>query len=265
MRLKINLASLAAILSLLLAAGGTGFARFAPAPDARRDLTVSAAISLKDVLNEAAQLYRAERPDTEIHFNLGASGTLQQQIEQGAPVDVFISASENQMDSLESKGLLLAGTRRGLLRNSIVLIVPKGKTGIASFEDLAKPEVKVISIGEPQTVPAGKYAQEVLTHFHLYDELKPKLVLGKDVRQVLTYVITGNVDAGIVYATDAKTTGEVSIVATAPEESHAPVIYPIAILKSAKQPDEAKRFLQFLSGAKAQGIFEKYGFQSAAK
>lgn len=265
MRLKINHAALAAILALLLGAGGTGFARFAPAPQPKRDLTVSAAISLKDVLNAAAQLYRVERPGTEIHFNLGASGTLRRQIEQGAPVDVFISASEDQMNSLESKGLLLAGTRRDLLKNSIVLIVPKGKTGIASFEDLAKPEVKVISIGEPQTVPAGKYAQEVLTHFHLYDELKPKLVLGKDVRQVLTYVITGNVDAGIVYATDAKTTSDVSIVATAPADSHAPVIYPIAILQGAKDPDEAKRFLDFLAGATAQGVFEKYGFEPAEK
>ncbi len=265
MRLKIIQASLAAILVLLLGAGATALARLAPAPEPRRDLTVSAAISLKDVLNEAAQLYRAERPDTEIHFNLGASGTLQRQIEQGAPVDVFISASEDQMNSLESQGLLLSGTRRDLLKNSIVLIVPKGKTGITSFQDLAKPEVKAIAIGEPQTVPAGKYAQEVLTHFHLYDQLKPKYVLGKDVRQVLTYVITGNADAGIVYATDAKTSDMVSVVATAPVDSHSPVIYPVAILKGSKEPDEAKRFLEFLAGTKAQGTFDKYGFAPAAK
>jgi molybdate transport system substrate-binding protein len=264
MRLKISEAFLAAMLAALLAAS-VGFARLAPAPEPRRDLTVSAAISLKDVLNAAAQLYRAERPDTEIHFNLGASGTLQRQIEQGAPVDVFISASEDQMNSLESQGLLLSGTRRDLLKNSIVLIVPKGKTGITSFDDLAKPQVKMIAIGQPQTVPAGKYAQEVLTHFHLYDQLKPKYVLGKDVRQVLTYVITANADAGIVYATDAKTTGEVSVVATAPEDSHSPVIYPVAILKNSKQPDEAKHFLEFLAAAKAQAIFEKYGFQPAVK
>ena len=123
----------------------------------------------------------------------------------------------------------------------------------------------MIAIGEPQTVPAGKYAQEVLTHFHLYDQLKPKCVLGKDVRQVLTYVITGNADAGIVYATDAKTTRAVSVAATAPEDSHSPVIYPVAILKGSKEPDEAKHFLEFLAGTKAQGIFEKYGFEPAAK
>jgi molybdate transport system substrate-binding protein len=264
MRLKIIQASLAATLAALLAAS-VGFARLRDTQEPQQELTVSAAISLKDVLDKVAQRYRVERPDTVIHFNLGASGTLQRQIEQGAPVDVFISASEDQMNSLELKGLLLPGTRRDLVKNAVVLIVPKGKTGISSIQDLVQPEVKVIAIGEPQTVPAGKYAQEVLTHFHLYDQLKPKFVLGKDVRQVLTYVITGNADAGIVYATDAMTTREVTVVATAPEDSHSPVIYPVAILKNSKEADEAKRFLDFLTGTKAQDVFQKYGFQLAGK
>jgi molybdate transport system substrate-binding protein len=264
MRLKIIQASLAAILAALLATS-VGFARFRYTQEPQQELTVSAAISLKDVLDKVAQLYRSDWPDTVIHFNLGASGTLQRQIEQGAPVDIFISASEDQMNSLESKGLLLPGTRRDLVKNAVVLIVPKGKTGIASFQDLARPEVKVIAIGEPQTVPAGKYAQEVLTHFHLYEQLKPKFVLGNDVRQVLTYVSTGNADAGIVYATDAMTTQEVSVAATAAEDSHSPVIYPVAILKSSKQVDASKRFLDFLARTKAQGIFEKYGFEPAGK
>ena len=164
MRLKIIQASLAALLAALLVASG-GFARLRYTQAPQQELTVSAAISLKEVLDKVAQLYRVERPGTVIHFNLGASGTLQRQIEQGAPVDIFISASEDQMDSLASKGLLLAGTRRDLVKNAVVLIVPKGKTGISSVQDLTRPEVKVIAIGEPQTVPAGKYAQEVLTHF----------------------------------------------------------------------------------------------------
>jgi molybdate transport system substrate-binding protein len=251
--------ALAAIVAVLLVGCG-GVARPHATP-----ITVSAAISLKDVLDEIAQLYRAQTPDTMIHFNLGASGTLERQIEEGAPVDVFISASEDQMNSLESKGLLLPGTRRDLVRNAVVLIVPKGKTGIASFEDLARPEMKHIAIGEPKTVPAGRYAQEVLTHFHLYEQLKPKFVLTSDVRQVLTYVSTGNVDAGIAYATDAQTSAEVSIVTTAPEDSHSPVIYPVATLKSSKESAEAKRFLDFLSGEKAQRVFEKYGFKPAGK
>lgn len=264
MRLKIIQASLATILAALLAAS-VGFARFRYTQEPQQELTVSAAISLKDALDKVAQAYRADRSDTVIHFNLGASGTLQRQIEQGAPVDIFISASEDQMNSLESKGLLLPGTRRDLVKNTVVLIVPKGKTGISSFQDLARPEVKVIAVGEPQTVPAGKYAQEVLTHFHLYEQSKPKFVLGNDVRQVLTYVSTGNADAGIVYATDAMTTQEVTVVATAPEDSHSPVIYPVAILKSSKEADEAKRFLDFLAGTKAKDVFEKYGFEPAGK
>jgi molybdate transport system substrate-binding protein len=264
MRLKIIQASLAAVLAALLAASA-GFARLRYTQEPQQELTVSAAISLKDALDKVAQLYRAERPNTVTHFNLGASGTLQRQIEQGAPVDIFISASEDQMNSLESEGLLLAGTRKDLVKNAVVLIVPKGKTGIASFQDLARPEVKVIAIGEPQTVPAGKYAQEVLTHYHLYESLKPKLVLGNDVRQVLTYVITGNADAGIVYATDVMTTQKVTIAATAPEDSHSPVVYPVAVLKSSKEADEAKRFLDFLNGEKAKDVFEQYGFKPAGK
>jgi molybdate transport system substrate-binding protein len=264
MRLKIIQASLAAILAALLAAS-MGFTRLRYTQEPQQELTLSAAISLKEALDKVAQSYRADRPDTVIHFNLGASGTLQRQIEQGAPIDIFISASEDQMNSLESKGLLLPGTRRDLVKNTVVLIVPKGQTGISSFQDLARPEVKVIAVGEPQTVPAGKYAQEALMHFHLYDQLKPKFVLGKDVRQVLTYVITGNADAGIVYATDAMTTQEVTVVATAPEDSHSPVIYPVAILKSSKEADEAKRFLDFLAGTKAKEVFEKYGFEPAGK
>jgi molybdate transport system substrate-binding protein len=256
--------ALASVVAFLLV-GSAGVARPHATPVPQKEITVAAAISLKDVLDEIAQLYRADTPDTVIHFNLGASGTLQRQIEEGAPVDVFISASEDQMNSLESKGLLLPDTRRDLVRNTVVLIVPKGKTGIASFQDLTRPDVKRIAIGEPKTVPAGKYAQEVLTHFHLYEQLKPKFVLASDVRQVLTYVSTGNVDAGIVYVTDAQTSPEVSVVTTAPEDSHSAVIYPVAILKSSKESGEAKHFEDFLAGEKAQVVFEKYGFKPAGK
>ena len=226
----------------------------------RAELTISAAISLKDPLDEMAHLYGTEQPGTAIRFNLGSSGTLQRQIEQGAPVDVFISASPKEMDSLESNGLLLPGTRRNLVKSSVVLIVPTGNAGISSFQDLAKPEAKVIAIGDPQSVPAGKYAQEVLTHFGLFDQLKPKFVFAKDVRQVLTYVETGNADAGIVYATDARTSKSVSIVATAPEDSHSPVIYPVAVIKGSKNATGAKSFIDFLLSPKAHAVFKKYGF-----
>ena len=224
------------------------------------DLTISAAISLKDSLDEITRLYHAESPDVTVHANYGASGTLQRQIEEGAPVDIFVSASPNQMDALEAKGLVLAGTRRNLVENTVVLIVPKGKTNVAGFADLTHSDVKNVAIGEPRTVPAGKYAQETLTHLGLYDQLKRKFVLAKDVRQVLTFVATGDADAGIVYATDAKISDQVTVVATAPEDSHSPVIYPAAILKSSKNPDAAKALLDFFAGAKAREVFEKYGF-----
>ncbi len=229
------------------------------------EVTVSAAISLKDVLDEISGLYRTENPGVAIHFNLGASGTLQRQIEQGAPVDLFISASSNQMDSLASHALILADTRKDLVKGSIVLIAPEGRASIAGFQDLVRPEVKVIAIGDPQTVPAGKYAQEVLTHFGLYDKLKPKFVLAKDVRQVLTYVETGNADAGIVYLTDARTSSRVSVITTAPEDSHSPVVYPVAIIAGSKNVAAAKAFEEFLLGPKASTIFKKYGFVPAAR
>jgi molybdate transport system substrate-binding protein len=229
----------------------------------KQDLTISAAISLKEALDEIQIPFQTYHPDTTLHFNLSGSGTLQRQIEQGAPVDVFISASPKEMDSLEAKGLILAGTRRDLAKNRVVLVVPSGESGIKSFQDLTRAEIKFIAVGEPQTVPAGKYAQEVLTHFGIYDDLKSKLVLAKDVRQVLTYVATGNADAGIVYATDAQTTTRVKVAAIAPEESHSPVIYPAAVIKSSKNPSAAKEFIEFLLGARARAVFDKYGFTPA--
>jgi len=224
------------------------------------EVTVSAAISLKDALDEISHLYSTQHPGAELHFNLGGSGTLQRQIEQGAPVDIFISASPKEMDSLQSQGLLLPNTRKNLARNSVVLIVPAGSTSISSFQDLTKAAVKTVAVGEPQTVPAGKYAHEVLTHFGIYDQLKQKLVLAKDVRQVLTYVETGNADAGIVYATDAKISKKVIVVATAPEDSHSPVVYPAAVIKNSKNAAAAKTFLDFLASEKARTVFQKYGF-----
>lgn len=229
---------------------------------AKIDLTISAAISLKDAIDENIHLYHARAPEVEIHANYGASGTLQRQVEEGAPVDIFVSASADQMNALETEGLILAGTREELARNSVVLITPKGAHEIRGFADLTGPGVKTIAIGEPQTVPAGKYAQEVLTHIGIYDAVMPKLVLAKDVRQVLTYVATGNADAGIVYATDARISSQVVVVATAPAGSHDPVVYPAAIVKSSRDAAAAKAFLEFLAGPSGRAVFKKYGFGS---
>lgn len=251
-------------LQLLLFAPGRSLAGGQP-QTAKVDLTVSAAISLTNALDEAKQLYASENPGVTIAINYGASGTLQLQIEQGAPVDVFISAAPKQMDALEAKSLLLEGTRKDLLRNEVVLIVPKDSTaGISSFQDLTRPNVKQVALGEPTTVPAGQYAKEVLMNLGIYDAVSAKAILAKDVRQVLTYVETGNVDAGIVYSTDALSSSEVKVVAWAPEKSHAPVVYPVAVIRDSKNPSAAKQFAAFLSSPRAAAIFQKYGFVLAS-
>lgn len=228
-------------------------------------LTVSAAASLKDALQAIQPLYGQQQPQVQLTYNFGASGSLQRQIEQGAPVDVFISAAAKQMDALQQNGLLVDSTRQNLLKNQVVLIVPKDADAVTGFQDLVSDRVKKVAIGEPQSVPAGKYAQEVLTSFKIFQLLQPKLVFGKDVRQVLSYVETGNVDAGIVYKTDGKRSNQVKMVATAPETSHSPVLYAIAVVKASKNTAAAKEFVQFLSGSAAGAVFEKSGFLKPAQ
>jgi len=248
-------------LRFLLCAPLLGFIAPIPAQNTKVELTASAAISLKDALDEIKQAYEQANPGVTIATNYGASGTLQLQIEQGAPVDVYISAAPKQMDALASKGLLLEGTRKNLLRNEVVLIVPKdSSTRISSFQDLTGANVKQVALGEPTVVPAGQYAKEVLTKLGIYDAVNAKAVLAKDVRQVLTYVETGNVDAGIVYKTDALSSSKVRIVAEAPADSHAPVLYPVAVIKDSKNPAAAKQFEDFLASPKGTEIFRKYGF-----
>jgi molybdate transport system substrate-binding protein len=253
------------ILLALVLLAGSGLAGRASAQATKVELTVSAAISLKDALDEAKQLYTADNPNVSVAINYGASGTLQLQIEQGAPVDIFLSAATKQMDALDTKGLLLEGTRKNLLLNEVVLIVPKDSSlNISSFQDLTHPNVKQIALGEPATVPAGQYAKDVLTSLGIYDAVNAKAILGKDVRQVLTYVETGNVDAGIVYSTDAQSSSKVKVVATAPAKSHAPVVYPVAVIKDSKNAAAARRFVDFLSGPHGRAVFQKYGFGLAS-
>ena len=226
----------------------------------RTPLTVSAAISLTNALQEIKTLHQRSNPNINITYNFGASGALQQQIEQGAPVDVFFSAATKQMDALQQKNLLFPETRRNLLNNRLVLITPRNAPALNSFRNLTGSEVRRIAIGEPKSVPAGQYAQEVLTNLKIFDSLKSKLVYGNNVRQVLTYVETGNVDAGIVYITDAKESQSVRVGATAQENLHSPIVYPVAVLKDSKNAAAAREFVQFLSSTQARTVFEKYGF-----
>ncbi|MGL5875354.1 MAG: molybdate ABC transporter substrate-binding protein [Xenococcaceae cyanobacterium] len=235
---------------------------FSPSAQAENNasLTVSAAASLKDALGEIQQLDRQKKASVRISYNFGSSGSLQQQIEQGAPVDIFISAAAKQMNALEKKNLLLPDTRQDLLTNQMVLITTKEHLDINKVEDLANSSVNRIALGEPKSVPAGQYAEEILNFYKISDRVRPKLIYAKDVRQVLSYVETGNVDAGFVYLSDAKQSKKIRIASTAPKESHRPIAYPIAVLKDSKNPQAAEEFIKFLATPQVKKIFEQYGF-----
>jgi molybdate transport system substrate-binding protein len=227
-------------------------------------LTVSVAASLQAAMERLGPAFEDAHPGTKLSFNFGGSGMLEQQIEQGAPADVFLSAASKQMDQLAAKGLILNDTRRDLLRNQVVLIAGPADPGLHSFADLAQHSVKLIALGDPASVPAGEYGQQVLESLGLWQAVQGKLVLAKDVRQVLTYVETGNANAGIVYATDARLSDKVRVVATAPESSHAPVVYPVAVLKNSRNIAAARAFIQFLEGGRANEVFAGLGFLAAS-
>ncbi len=224
------------------------------------ELTVAAASSLKDALEEIKTAYQESNKNVKLTFSFGASGTLQQQIENGADVDVFISAAVKQMDALEEKGLIIQETRKNFLENQVVLIVPKDSALNIDFKDLASEKVKQIGLGEPKGVPVGQYAEEVLTNLDILKQVKEKAVYGNNVKEVLTWVETGNVDAGIVYLTDANISDKVKVAAAAPEGSHKPIYYPATVIKGSRNPEQAKGFTEFLYGSEAKAVFEKYGF-----
>lgn len=224
------------------------------------ELLISAAASLTDCMDELKAAYMQEHPQVTIKANYGSSGALQQQIEQGAPVDIFFSAGQAQMTALEDKGFMSTGTVRDLLENKLVLIIPVGGVNLASFQDLAAAEIVRIAVGDPKSVPAGQYAEEAFRTLGLSDAIKGKLIYAKDVREVLTWVETGNVQAGLVYETDAKISKKVVISAVAPVGSHKRVIYPVGVLKESKYQDEAKACVDYFFTDEAKAVFAKYGF-----
>ncbi|MGH9328312.1 MAG: molybdate ABC transporter substrate-binding protein [Terriglobia bacterium] len=256
-----SLSRVVCVAFLLVMANALASGALWAAPASRRiNVTVSAAISLSKSLQTLRELYRRKRPDVSITLNLGASGILEQQIEQGAPADIFISASPEEMNALQAKGLLLNSTRQDLLSNSLVLISPSQERKVTGFQDLTLPRVKRIAIANPESVPAGMYARETLEYLKIYRKIRPKLLFAEDVRQALAYVETDNADAALVYLTEAKLSSKVRVVATAPPASHAPIVYPIAVLKRSKNAAEAERLVQFLRGPEARQVFEQEGF-----
>jgi molybdate transport system substrate-binding protein len=277
-RMFITFITFIMMLLLLIAVGCTGIPTPAtpstPAPTPKPapqsvtpiELNVSAALSLTDALKTINDLYMQENKNVKIVANFASSGTLQKQIEQGAPADVFISAAAAQMDALQKQQLIVDETRKNLLNNKVVLIVlANSSLRLSSFNDLVSDKVAKIAIGDPKSVPAGTYGKEAFDMLGITEKLQPKLILGGDVRQVLAYVESGNVDAGIVYSTDAAISKSVKIVANAPDAVNAKIVYPVAVIKSSKVVDVSKTYMSFLFSNNAKTIFEKYGFSVVNK
>ncbi|MCI8649495.1 MAG: molybdate ABC transporter substrate-binding protein [Anaerotruncus sp.] len=241
---------------------GPAVSQPAPASQSQEVLMVSAAASLSDALNELAADFTEEYA-VEVLYNFGASGALQQQIEQGAPADLFFSAGKQQMDQLANSGLMAAQTIAELLENQVVLIVNQQQEAPADFAALTGEAFTQIGVGEPGSVPVGQYTAEIFESLGLTDALQDKLIYAKDVREVLAWVETGNVDAGIVYATDAKISEKVKCACTAPENSHKRVVYPVGLTVQGAEKPAAHQFLDYLFSSHAAEIFSRYGFSLA--
>jgi molybdate transport system substrate-binding protein len=226
------------------------------------EILISAAVSLKDVMGSITPAFEKVNPGIKLTFNYGASGQLRIQIENGAPADVFISAAVADMDTLEQKGLIDKNSRHDVAGNSLVLI--RNRTVGPHFQklaDLSNQDIIRVAIGNPVTVPAGRYAKEALESENLYERLKNKLVFGENVRQVLDYLSRGEADAGFVYRTDAMTESRVEIVEIIPVSRHKPILYPAAALKSGNNGANARQFVEYLRSEEARRIFRKYGFE----
>ncbi|NLX86724.1 MAG: molybdate ABC transporter substrate-binding protein [Clostridiales bacterium] len=223
-------------------------------------ILVAAAASLRYCMeDELKGMFEGLHPNIRVTFTLDSSGKLQKQIEEGADVDVFVSAARKQMDALNEKGLILADSVIDLLENKIVLILPESSTlEIENFNDILLADT--IAVGDPESVPAGQYAKEALENLGLWDKVKGKASFGTNVTEVLNWVAEGSAEAGIVYATDAATTGNVRVAAEAPDGSVSKIIYPAGIVNSSTKKEAAASFMEFLKSDEALAVFEKYGF-----
>jgi molybdate transport system substrate-binding protein len=224
------------------------------------NILVSAAASLTDVLKEISTAYQAKSKHT-VKFNFGPSSGLARQIDEGAPADIFFSADLPQMDNLDKKSRLEPGTRKNLLSNQLVIIVPpESKLTMSSPKDLLKGDVKRIALAEPSSVPVGVYTSKYLTDEGMWEQIKPKIVPVQDVRATLASVESGNVEAGFVYKTDAAVSKKVKIVYEVPIDKGPRITYPVAIVKESKRKEAARDFLSYLQSSAAKDAFKKYGF-----
>jgi|AMWB02.1.fsa_nt_gi molybdate transport system substrate-binding protein len=253
--LKLNAAVMFIVMMAISAAS--------PATSCAADKTVVqvlAGAGLKDALYAVKDAYTKKAPGVEIRFSLAAAGILQKQVEEGVPADLFFTPGKSQMDDLQRKGLIIPETRIDLLGNEIVLVVATEKKGaIKSFGDLPD-KAQSVSIGLPEIVPAGKYARETLKNLGLWDKVEKRILFAKDVRTVLAYVDSGNVDAGLVYRSDTAAMKSGTLVAVAPKGSHSPIRFTMAVLTASRHREETMKFMEFLKSPEAAGIFARYRF-----
>ncbi len=259
--MKITIALCAMLLLILL---GFAFWRGSPSrPEgaSEKEIYVSAAASLTDALERLAEDFERSH-GIRVYVDFASSGVLRKKIEAGARVDAFLSASVRDMDLLQNAGLLATATRRDVLRNCLVCVVPAAShLDVAAASDLLREEVRRIAIGDPDHVPAGIYGREALLRLNLWDELQQKLVPCADVRAALAQAELGSVEAAIVYGSDAQVCDRVNVAFTFPEASHSPIIYPASLLKQAPHGEAARTFLDSLTSSDAADVFARHGFQ----
>ena len=222
-------------------------------------LFISVPSSMYNVMKLVKDIYQKEDPNIDIVYNSGSSGALQQQVERGAPVDILISASSEQIDFLLKRNLLIRETSKTFLKNTMILIASDKSMQKINFDTLMKGKFEKLALGEPGSVPAGQYAKEALISLQIYKKLEPKFIFGKNVRQVLFYVESGNADFGIVYITDVKNSSNITLI-NIPYNLHSPITYQIAIVKGSQNINEAKKFINFLLTKDIQNTFQDYGF-----
>ncbi|MEF3696180.1 molybdate ABC transporter substrate-binding protein [Desulfolutivibrio sp.] len=229
-------------------------------PALAKDLTISAAASLTDAFTECKPLFEKANPGVTVTLNFAASGPLLKQIEQGAPVDVFASADQKTMDDAAAKNLIDAASRKNFAQNALVLAIPAGTSTVKNLASLSDAKVTKIGVGNPETVPVGRYTKAALEKLGVWNALSPKCILAESVRQVLDYLSRGEVDAGFVYATDAIKGGDkVKVVEEIPLEK--PVSYPVAVLAASKNKPEAAAFIAFVTSPDGAAVLAKYGFK----
>lgn len=231
-----------------------------PATGRAAELNVFAAASLTDALREIAAAYEKAGGDR-IVLNLGASSTLARQIQEGAPADLFLSADEEKMDGLEKRKLLLPGTRRSVLSNTLVIVVPADSPlQITGAGDLANPSLRALALAEPQTVPAGIYAKQYLRRQGIWSQVAGRVIPTENVRAALAAVEAGNADAGIVYKTDARLAKRVRIAYEVPRAAGPQISYPFAVVADSARPAAARKFLACLESPRSLAVFRKHGF-----